>query len=136
MNDHNTEPRAIFLSPDGSLYPDTLICSGVIPPELGGQPCPFSQAGRMPDVAPLDLAATNYTVDKGQPGDLCPPCAKQQLASLQHWQGHGRQQFPEELLLLRLLKCRQWFWLVVPGLHDAKPNVIASNRKLTAEVTP
>ena len=71
MNDHNSEPRAIFLSPDGSLYPDTLICSGVIPPELGGKPCPFSQAGRMPDVAPLDLAATNYTVDKGQPGDLC-----------------------------------------------------------------
>jgi hypothetical protein len=127
MNNRNGDLKAIFLSPDGNVYPDTLICSGVIPPELGGKPCPYSQTGRMPDVIPLDPAASNYTLDKGQPGDLCPPCAKQQLANLQHWQGHGRQQFPEELLPLRLFKCRQWFWLVVPGLRDAQPTTLSHN---------
>lgn len=111
------------------LYPDTLICSGVIPPELGGKPCPYSQAGRMPDVVPLDPAAATYTIDKGRPGDLCPPCAKQQLASLGHWQGHGKQHFAEELLPLRLFKCRQWFWLVAPGLHDTRPTTLSNNGK-------
>jgi|WetSurMetagenome_2_1015567.scaffolds.fasta_scaffold280865_3 hypothetical protein len=129
MNNHNGDPKAIFLSPDGNTYPDTLICSGVIPPELGGKPCPYSQAGRMPDVIPLDSTASNYTIDKGQPGDLCPPCAKQQLASLGHWQGHDKQRFSEELLPLRLFKCRQWFWLVVPGLRDVEPTTLSNNGK-------
>lgn len=129
MNTHNGDPKAIFLSPDGNVYPDTLICSGVIPPELGGKPCPYAQAGRIPDIVPLDPAAANYTIDKGQPGDLCPPCAKQQLASLGHWQGHGKQQFAEELLPLRLFKCRQWFWLVVPGLRDTRPTTLSNNGK-------
>ena len=69
-------PEGHLPVPDGNVYPDTLICSGVIPSELGGKPCPYSQAGRMPDVIPLDPAAGNYTIDKGRPGDLCPPCAK------------------------------------------------------------
>ena len=81
----------------------------------------------MPDVVPLDPTANNYTVDKGQPGDLCPPCAKSQLASLKHWQGQSKQRFPEELLPLRLFKCRQWFWLVVPGLYDAEPTRLANS---------
>lgn len=127
MIPHNGNPKAIFLSPDGNVYPDTLICSGVIPPELGGKPCPYSQDGRMPDLVPLDSATASYTIDKGHPGDLCPPCAKQQLASLGHWQGHGSQQFPQDLLPLRLFKCRQWFWLVVPGLNDAEPSILSSN---------
>lgn len=125
MDDRSREPKALFLSPDGRIYPDTLVCSGVIPPELGGKPCPFSQAGCKPDPVHLDPDDPTYTVDKGQPGDLCPPCVKQQLAHLGHWQGHGKQQFPEELLSLRLFKCRQWFWLVVPGLHDAEPTKLS-----------
>jgi hypothetical protein len=76
MNDHSHEPKALFLSPDGNIYPDTLICSGVIPPELGGNPCPFSQSGCMPDLAHLNADDPTYTIDKGQPGDLCPPCAR------------------------------------------------------------
>lgn len=77
---------------------------------------------------PLDPADPTYTVDKGQPGDLCPPCAKQQLANLGHWEGHRGQKFPEELKPLRLFKCRQWFWLVIPGLHhDAPSNIQKSS---------
>ncbi len=62
---------------------------------------------------------------RGQPGDLCPPCAKQNLSSLGHWQGHGGQTYPEALLPLRLFKCRQWLWLVIPGLYEADPTQIA-----------
>ena len=95
MNDHSAEPKALFISPDGNIYPDTLICSGILPAELGGKPCPFSQAGRIPDPVRLNADAPNYTVDKGQPGDLCPPCAKQQLANLGHWQDTARGSFPK-----------------------------------------
>lgn len=132
MKNSTSNPKALFLSPDGNIYPDMLICSGVIPGELDGKPCPYSQAGRMPDVIPLDPNATNYTIDKGQPGDLCPPCAKQQLSSLGQWQGHGNQQFAVDLLPLRLFKCRQWFWLVVPGLFDSEPSSLVRDNSTTA----
>jgi hypothetical protein len=40
MHDNlNHEPRALFLGRDGVIYPDTLMCSGVVPAELDGQPC-------------------------------------------------------------------------------------------------
>lgn len=121
MNAHRGEPKALFLSPDGNIYPDTLICSGILPAELNGKPCRYSQAGRIPDPLPLNPDDPSYSFDKGRPGDLCPPCAKQHLTNLGHWQGHGSSKFPQELLSLRLFKCRMWLWLVVPGLHDAEP---------------
>ena len=124
MSGVNTPPKALFLSPDGKIYPDTLICSGLLSAELNGKPCPYSQNGRLPDPIPLDATHLNYSIDKGKPGDLCPPCAKQQLAHLGHWQGQGQQTFPEELLPLRLFKCRMWLWLVIPGLHDAEPTTL------------
>lgn len=127
MDRNDTEARALFLSPDGSIYPDTLVCSGVIPPELDGQPCPFSEDGHLPDPVPLDSSDPAYSVDKGHPGELCPPCAKQQLANLGHWQGHGGQRFPEDMLSLRLFKCRQWFWMVVIGLYEKEPTKISGN---------
>jgi len=121
MNDHNGEPRALFPVGDGSVYPDTLICSGILLAELGGKPCPFSDHGRLPLPRPLDPNDPSYSIDKGKPGDLCPPCAKQQLGNLGHWQGHGAQQFPADLLPLRLFKCRMWLWLVVTDLYDDSP---------------
>jgi hypothetical protein len=127
MTDCSDEPNALFLSSDGNIYPDTLICTGILPSELGGKPCPFAVNGHMPDPLPLDPNNPSYTIDKGQPGDLCPPCAKQQLSHLGHWQGHRKQQFPENLLPLRLFKCRQWFWLVVPGLYHADPKILHPN---------
>ncbi len=120
MSDSATQPKALFLAPNGQVYPDTLICSGALPAELNGRPCPYSQAGRCPDPQPLHADDPAYSPDQGRPGDLCPPCVKQQLAHLGHWQGHRNQQYPEALLGLRLFKCRQWFWLVVPGLYHAE----------------
>ncbi len=119
-----TRPKALFLCSDGVILPDDLVCSGQLVADLGGRPCRYAVAGRIPDLEPLDGQAPTYSVDKGVPGDLCPPCAKQKLGSLAHWQGHGGQQFPEHLLPLRLFKCRIWLWLVVPGLREAAPAVI------------
>src|ERR1039457_1121351 len=131
MNDRQEMPRALFLMRDDAVYPDNLICSGVIPAELGGQPCPYSDAGRVPRPVPLCAESPNYSVDKGQPGDLCPPCAKQQLGALAHWQGHIGQRFPKELTELRLFKCRQWFWLVIPGLYDSEAIIIQGPERPT-----
>jgi hypothetical protein len=123
----NGHPKALFISPDGNIYPDNLICSGALPAELKGQACPFAQAGRLPDLRPLQADDPGYSPDKGNPLDLCPPCVKHQLASLEHWRGHGGNHFPAELLPLRLFKCNQWFWLVIPGLYDADATKIAPN---------
>jgi hypothetical protein len=127
MNDHSGEPKALFLSPDGNIYPDSMICSGVLPAKLNGKPCPFSQSGRIPDPLPLDSNDAGYSIDKGRPGDLCPPCVKQHLAHLGQWASHNQSQFPTELLLLRLWKRLQWFWMVVPGLNHADPMRISRN---------
>ncbi|MEI2607270.1 MAG: hypothetical protein V9G20_01435 [Candidatus Promineifilaceae bacterium] len=118
------KPQALFIAPDGQLYPDSLVCSGTATQLLAGEPCPYAQNGGMPDPVPLCVNDVDYSPDKGQPGDLCPPCAKQNLSSLGHWQGHGGQTHPEALFSLRLFKCRQWLWLVVPGLHEADPTQI------------
>jgi hypothetical protein len=91
---------------------------------LDGKPCPYAEQGRLPTPVPLTQDDPHYTIDKGKPGDLCPPCAKQNLAHLGHWQGHGGQDFPTALLPLRLFKCRQWLWFVVPGLTEAEPTLI------------
>jgi hypothetical protein len=45
-----------------------------------------------------------------------------------HWQGHGQQTFPEELLPLRLFKCRMWLWLVIPGLYDAESTKLSRSQ--------
>ena len=50
--------------------------------------------------------------------------------------GHGQRKFPEELLSLRLFKCRQWFWLVVPGLRDGEPTRISPNGARLPEEQP
>ena len=121
MSEAASQLRALFLLQDGSVLPDSMVCSGRLPAILGGKPCPYADDGRCPSAVPLDAEDPRYTVDKGQPGDLAPPCIKQQLANLGHWQGHGGAQYPEDLLGLRLFKCRQWFWLVVPGLRDTDP---------------
>jgi len=124
-NENDNSPKALFLASNGNIYPDSLICSGVIPAELDGKPCPYSQNGRMPNPAPLNADDAMYSIDKGQPGDLCPPCASHQLASLEHWQGYKGQSYPEHLLPLRLFKCHQGFWLVVPGLRDDSSEAIS-----------
>lgn len=105
----------IFIESNGQLLSEH-VCDGTIPAELGGQPCRYSCKGQFPGLTVLAEAS-----DKGNPGDLFPVCGMQQLANLGHWQGHNGAQLPENLLGLRLFKCRQGIWLVIPGLLDASP---------------
>lgn len=128
MHDYDAKAKALFIAPDGNLYPDYLVCSGKFLIETDGQPCPFSHNGHFPEAKPLDPTDPNYSLDKGKPGELCPPCAKQQLSNLGHWDGHRGKSYPEELKSLRLFKCYQWLWLVVPGLYHDNPTLIQSNK--------
>ena len=124
LNTHTAAPKALFLSPNGEVLPDHLICSGLLPAEFGGKPCSYSTGGSFPGIKPLVITAPGYSIDKGKVGDLCPACAISQLAHVGHWQGHGGVNYPDELSPLRLFKCRAGFWLVVPGLCDDTASTI------------
>jgi len=117
MNIENTKPKALFPTHDGKIYPDHLICTSTTPAELNGKPSTLKQVFFLTSKFLILLNQITGLI-RGKPGDLCPTCAKQQLSSLRHWQGHSGQNFPEELLALRLFKCRMWLWLVVPGIYD------------------
>jgi hypothetical protein len=116
--------KALFLAADGQIYPDVLICSGVLPEQLHGEPCPYAENGRLPTPLPLNKDSPDYSRDKGEPGDLCPPCVRENWCSLGQWQGENGFAYPPELSPLRLFKCRQNLWLVMPGLYEATPNQI------------
>lgn len=129
MNQSNGQTKALFIAPDGNIYPDYLICSGQISGNIG-ELCPFAQNGHLPDPEPLNCNDPNFSADKGKDGEFCPPCIKQQLGNLGHWDGHRGQQFPEELKALRLFKCSQWYWLVVLGLyHDSPTELLVIDRQ-------
>ena len=123
-------PRALFLSNDGSLYSDTLICSGLLPAKLGGKPCPHARNKQMPDPQQLQRDDPGYDARRGEPGDLCPPCALLHIGPLSNWEGHDRYFLPEELLPLRLFFCKQEFWFVVAGLNDDKPKQIVNDSNI------
>jgi hypothetical protein len=116
--------KALFLAADGQIYPDVLICSGVLLEQLNGSPCPYAENGRLPTPIPLNKDSPGYSPDKGESGDLCPPCAREKRCSLGQWQEGSEQIYPKELLPLRLFKCRQNLWLVIPGLYEVTPNQI------------
>jgi hypothetical protein len=130
------EAHALFISTDGYLYPDYLICGGLVPIERQGRVCPFSDQGRMPLPVPI-TPDDNDLLARGKPGDYCPPCATHQLASLGHWQSHKAQDFPPALLPLRLFRCRQGYWLVVPGLkHQDATRLLWQVTPSAPPVTP
>jgi hypothetical protein len=120
MHDLNDEPRALFLSARGPLYPESIICSGILPSQLEGHPCPYSDKGRMPYPQPLVEIETYARPQLGQLGDFAPPCAIEQLGHLKAWGENSGLEFPQALATLRIFKCRQMFLLVVPGLHHER----------------
>lgn len=120
MDDPITEARALFLFLDGSVHPDDQICSGAIPPQLKGQPCPYSEGGRMPKPEPISEVSARSAPDRGAVGDLAPPCALRHLGRLADWEGEVTLPYPPPLGPLRLFKCRQMFLLVVPGLREGR----------------
>ncbi|NIS82368.1 MAG: hypothetical protein GTO14_19660 [Anaerolineales bacterium] len=118
MHETADEPRALFLSKEGDLKPDSLICSGKLPAHLEETPCPFSKEGRMPAPQPLVEIELYGRPELGRIGELAPPCAIEQLGDLASWQGSEGIAYPEHLSALRIFKCRQMFLLVVPGIRN------------------
>lgn len=116
------DPRALFLSAAGQVLADDRVCSGLEAPALGGRPCPHAEGGRMPSLQPIDAGSARRWPERGRAGDLAPPCAAVQLGSLAGWLGARTGGHPDHLLGLRLFRCRQWFLMVVPGLHDGAPD--------------
>lgn len=125
MVQHRSGPRALFLVGEGKLVPDHLVCSGVFPSHLAGKRCPFSEAGRMPEVAAV---SENLASIEGlnRAGELAPPCAIRVLGKLQTWQGE-HSSYSVNMRNLRLFKCKQMFLLVIPGLTDQHPSKLIEN---------
>ncbi len=129
-------PRAMFIWRDGHFYSDSLICSGIIPLELGGKPCPYSEGGRMPKSQPMSEENERDTPLKGKTGELCPPCMARHYGDLEGWAARGERPMPEELLPLRVFRCHQFFWLVVPGLEDGDATKIVLSEAAPNEAAP
>jgi hypothetical protein len=109
MGEEAELPRALFFGDEGALLPDDLVCSGRTPGRETGEPCPFSESGRMPLPRPQRADS---------PGDVAPPCAVQALGSLAEFAGEASGRYELKLHPLRVFKCRKLFLLVVPGLID------------------
>jgi hypothetical protein len=135
MTEQEDRPRALFPSPEGTLYPDGLVCSGQVPGYGSGQPCPHSESGRMPLPCPLDAPTVRLSPELGEAGDLCPPCSVQHFGSLEAWLGGDLGHLPLGLGPLRLFRCRRWFLLVVPGLRDDRPQTQRSTSPGEEEAT-
>ena len=125
MPERGAEPRALFLFPDEPPQPDTQVCSGRYRNWLEGEPCPYSEAGRMPwpiggeqegepeANAEQVGAGEGALLGGGAPAGPMPPCVEARLGRLSDWQGERDLQFPEELGGRPLLKCKQMFLLVL-----------------------
>lgn len=121
MHKMGEKPRALFLFPDGMLLRDDLICSGLFPSHLNGEPCPFADEGKIPHPQPLDEVRVSTHPNLGGVGDLVPPCIVEYLGPLWAWRKRDGARYPSDLGSQRLYKCRQMFLLVVPGLVEGQP---------------
>lgn len=117
------QPRALFFLPGGALIGDAQICSGNYPTRLRGEPCPFSVNGRMPPPIRVDEVTQRRLPKRGEIGEWAPPCCLEQLGSVKEWRLARLFSIPESFESLRLFKCRQMFFLVVPGLMDVSAHV-------------
>jgi hypothetical protein len=120
MHKMGEKPRALFLFPDGIFLRDDLVCSGIFPSHLDGQPCPFADEGKIPKPRPLDEVKASTHPKLGRVGDLVPPCVVGQLGPLKAWRRREGAHYPSDLSPLRLYKCRQMFLLVVPGISEGR----------------
>ncbi|OGO08373.1 MAG: hypothetical protein A2Z66_11970 [Chloroflexi bacterium RBG_13_66_10] len=128
MDTNAVPPRALFLSDEGRVLPDTLVCSGVLPGREPSGICPFSEAGRMPLPQQIGAEAHRSGPERGNLGDLAPPCALQALGDLTSFMGARSPAFPPDLQPLRVFKCRLMYLLVVPGLRDDRAGEVPATQ--------
>jgi hypothetical protein len=119
MQGQENGPRALFYSGIGQrMLPDGLVCSGSVPSSLDGNPCPYSESGRMPRPEAVGPKRALESPEVGRAGDRAPPCAVRHYGSLAEWLGPNAGGLSAEVLKLRLFECRQRFLLVIPGIED------------------
>jgi hypothetical protein len=116
MRAQESRPRALFLSPDGTIYSDEQVCSGAVPGRQKGKPCPLSDSGRIRFGWPTPDGPSPTTPTAAEAPVAIPPCVVEQLGTLGDWMGKGKTRYPPQLWPLRLMKCAQMFLLVVPGV--------------------
>ena len=110
-------PRAFFLSADGESLPDTIVCSGLKLPELGGRACLYSDGGRFPLPQRLGEPGSTISPDKNTNEMLTPSCAIMQLGRLEEWRDVFGE-FPPEMRCMLVFKCKQMLLFVIPGLRE------------------
>ena len=120
MPERGAEPRALFLFPDEPPQSDAEVCSGRYRNWLEGEPCPYSEAGRMPWPESADPEggpegdAPLQEGEAAQPGaELIPPCVQVHLGCWWDWRAGPGRQSPPRLGGRPLLKCKQMFLLVL-----------------------
>jgi len=145
MPERGAEPRALFLFPDEPPQSDAEVCSGRYRNWLEGEPCPYSEAGRMPWLEGTDPVqqeagaaqqggapeARPEQVESGEaasleglaPTEPVHPCVVAWLGRLSDWRGERGLQFPPELGGQPLLKCKQMFLLVLATGWEAVAEV-------------
>jgi len=114
MPERGAEPRALFLFPDEPPQSDAEVCSGRYRNWLEGEPCPYSEAGRMPWPESADP-------EGGPEGESAPRCVTVRLGRLSDWRAERGLQFPRELGSRPLLKCKQMFLLVLAIGREGGP---------------
>jgi hypothetical protein len=123
MIERGAGPRALFLSPDEPPQPDSEVCSGRYRNWLGGEPCPHSVGGRMPQPAGASTGSASVE-PTGEPeagerlegwpeGKRAPPCVVAVLGSLSGWGDGQALRYPPAMGERLLLKCKQMFLLVL-----------------------
>ena len=143
MPERGAEPRALFLFPDEPPQPDAEVCSGRYRNWLAGEPCPYSEAGRMPRPEGADPVRQEGEPN-GEPAqqeggpegeavhqevEPAPPCVEARLGRLSDWQGARGLQFPQVLGGQPLLKCKQMFLLVLaPGWDGGLEGQVRGDR--------
>ena len=121
MADYHSEPRALFLFQDSDPEPDFRVCSGNVPSQLDGQPCPFSDHGRIPYFQALSATGND---DPGRESSMSPfgsACVLQLLGVLKGWASGHTLLFPLKMSDHDLYKCRMMFLLI---LIDPQSSII------------
>jgi hypothetical protein len=113
MADCHSIPRALFLFPNEEAKPDDEICSGQYPSILNGEPCPYSDSGRIPLFCMIEGESKGNKEKRDTNKKQQASCILQELGRLDQWGKEYPLVFPKVLKHKSLYKCRQMFFVVL-----------------------
>ena len=122
MADCHSEPRALFLFQDSEPEPDFKVCSGILPSHLMGQPCPYSEDGRMPETHKTAWIPRSGSSRKALKDQAFSGCGLQNLGMVNEWGRVHNLNYPKQFGMFDLYKCRQMFLLIL--IFDSPPKPV------------